>query len=185
MAEAGGDVLRFVLDEAAPDVTVENLLVHLFAGDDTECSHRHCTVAEWDGCLVGLVNAFPTDLLQPLCPQSLSARERHLQPRTDLNDAGSYRLNMIAVDPNLRRAGVGSALIEHTIAAARDGGFERMSLHVWADNKRALAFYRAQGFRMQARADVPFHPALPHQGGSLLMVRRIERGANTTGDTER
>ena len=83
----------------------------MFAKDDNECSRRHCHVAECDGVLAGLVNAFPTALLKDVPDAALSSRERHLKARTDLKDEDSYRLNMIAVDPRFRRLGIASQLL--------------------------------------------------------------------------
>lgn len=169
MDQAGGDVLQFVLDEIAPQVGSRDLLAHMFTAGDNECSHRHCLVAEADGAVVGLANAFPTALLAPMPDGTLSSRERHLKPRTDLNDEGSYRLNMIAVDSRFRRHGIASRLLAGVIEQALAQGYDRVSLHVWADNVTAIGFYRAQGFREIARAGVPWHPALSHAGGSILM----------------
>jgi ribosomal protein S18 acetylase RimI-like enzyme len=170
MAQAGGDVLQFVLDEVAPEVRVLDLLVHMFAKDDNECSRLHCRVAECDGVLAGVVNAFPTALLKDVPDAALSSRERHLKARTDLKDEDSYRLNMIAVDPRFRRLGIASRLLRLAADRALAAGFDRVSLHVWADNESARAFYRARGFVEVARAEVDWHPALPHEGGSILMA---------------
>jgi hypothetical protein len=90
MAEAGDDVLQFVLDEIAPEVTARDLLAHMFTAEDNECSYRYCLVAEALSGLVGLVNAFPTAILKDVPEGMLSSRERHLKARTDLKDEGSF-----------------------------------------------------------------------------------------------
>jgi putative acetyltransferase len=48
-----------------------------------------------------------------------------------------------------RRRGVGSALLQHVITAARRGGLTRLSLETgsWAYFEPARAFYRRHGFR--------------------------------------
>lgn len=173
MEQAGGDVLRFVLDEIAPAVDVRDLLAHMFAGQDNECSHKHCIVAETGGAIVGVVNAFPTELLKDMPDETLSVRERHLKARTKLKDDGSYRLNMIAVDPGIRRRGIASGLLRGVHARAMAEGYRRVSLHVWADNEAACSFYRASGFEVIGHAAVAWHPDLPHAGGSLLMRRML------------
>jgi ribosomal protein S18 acetylase RimI-like enzyme len=45
-----------------------------------------------------------------------------------------------------RGVGIGRALIEATLAAARVAGLSRIELEVLADNERAIALYRAVGF---------------------------------------
>jgi len=72
------------------------------------------------------------------------------------------------VNPAWRRKGVGVRLVEAVIAEAKRQGFRSVTLHVWADNTRAIAFYRVLGFRSVRRANIPWHPELPHVGGSLL-----------------
>lgn len=171
MAQAGGDVLQFVLDDVAPNVTARDLLAHMFAADDSECSYRHCLIATEGAAMVGIVNAFPTALLKDMPDETLSVRERHLEARTNLKDEGSYRLNMIAVDPNVRRQGIASRLVDFVDERARSEGYDRVTLHVWADNATACSFYRAKGFEVIGHAPVPWHPDLPHSGGSLLMRR--------------
>lgn len=46
------------------------------------------------------------------------------------------------------RQGVGRRLSEVTFRAARELGFTRLSATIRADNPRAVAFYRSQGFRI-------------------------------------
>jgi ribosomal protein S18 acetylase RimI-like enzyme len=76
---------------------------------------------------------------------------------------------MITVDPGFRRHGIASQLVRRIAERSAAEGYDRVSLHVWADNGPACAFYRAKGFKEIARAPVPWHPGLPHEGGSILM----------------
>lgn len=52
----------------------------------------------------------------------------------------------LAVIPDARRIGVGTALMEAGEAWARDHGLPALSLDVWSTNKRALAFYQRLGY---------------------------------------
>ena len=56
-------------------------------------------------------------------------------------------LLLMAVDPGLRRSGVGKALWSWLETLARRGGVDRVQLEVRADNLGASAFYGSLGFR--------------------------------------
>lgn len=55
-------------------------------------------------------------------------------------------LNGLTVDPNRRRIGVGRALVEASIEAARNRGARKLSLRVLGGNTGARALYEACGF---------------------------------------
>jgi GNAT superfamily N-acetyltransferase len=63
-------------------------------------------------------------------------------------DAGTGRLRHLFVHEAWRRRGIGRALVEHLVAAAR-GRFDRLRLR----SRDARAFYVRQGFRGTAEAD--------------------------------
>jgi ribosomal protein S18 acetylase RimI-like enzyme len=56
------------------------------------------------------------------------------------------RILSLAVDPEARRLGVATALLEQVEAAARDGGATELVLELREDNTAALALYRSLGF---------------------------------------
>ena len=175
MMYAGENVLRFVLAELAPNLHPRALLAHIAAQDDERQSYRRCLVVELGAIVVGVANAFPAELFRcAIADQNLSPREIHLQSVTALQDWDSFILNSLAVDPRYRGRGIGSGLIEEVSRQARDEGFDRLTLHVWADNRPARRLYRRAGFTVVARAEVADHPELSHRGGSLLMRRRLD-----------
>lgn len=53
----------------------------------------------------------------------------------------------IAVAPDARRRGLGSALLDHLIEHARTSGCRRLHLEVRADNAAAVQLYEEYGFR--------------------------------------
>lgn len=59
----------------------------------------------------------------------------------------------IATDPDMRRRGVGVALVEAAVQASRDAGAAAMHLDVRAGNEPALALYRRVGFAIEGRRD--------------------------------
>src|SRR5262245_42245037 len=56
-------------------------------------------------------------------------------------------LNLLAVDPRYRHAGIGRQLIEWLEETARAGGIFFINLEVRADNGGAQAFYRSLGYQ--------------------------------------
>jgi len=133
-------------------------------------SFERCVVATVGNAVVGMANAFPASLIRQEFPvRDPTWRELLLKPRFELNDWESYLLNNICVAANHRRCGVGTALLKAVVDDATLGGYSFLSLHVWADNKSAIAFYRKLGFRRRGRASIPWHLDLQHEGGSVLM----------------
>jgi len=91
-------------------------------------------------------------------------------PETDDGTADSARGVYIAelvVAPDHRREGHGSTLLD--ALAARFSGYDRLRLTTRADDERALAFYRATGFRVLD--DLPDHY---EAGDGLLLGRDID-----------
>ncbi|MDP1883687.1 MAG: GNAT family N-acetyltransferase, partial [Bradyrhizobium sp.] len=72
-----------------------------------------------------------------------------------------------------RGSGIGARLLGWAEGRAAEAGYERLSLHVWADNVAAVTFYRTRGFIEVGVAGIPTHPRLPHDGGSILMSKAV------------
>jgi ribosomal protein S18 acetylase RimI-like enzyme len=148
------------------------------ASEDLPISYRNCCVATASETIVGSANVFPTDALKnedyAFVP---SDRIDHIRSMLELQDWGSMFLNTLAVSEAHRGSGIGIRLLGWARTRAREAGFDRLSLHVWADNTSALRFYEAQGFVRQGVAKVPTHPRLPRKGGSILMRQIISAGA--------
>ena len=66
-------------------------------------------------------------------------------------DTRHAHLVLLAVEPSLRRSGVGAALFDWLHKIARRGGITQIRLEVRADNADARAFYEKLGFRTTGR----------------------------------
>ena len=64
-------------------------------------------------------------------------------------------------------------LLDWVEGRARSGGFDRVTLHVWADNAPARRLYARHGYVEVEVAAIPWHPRLPHRGGSVLLRKRL------------
>ena len=175
MCIAGGGVYEFLFDDLIPFVTAVDLLSAGIGGERYPVSYRNCRVAALgsDG-IVAAANVFPADLLKEDNYVLLgSERHDHIRPMLELQDWGSMFLNSLAVSDAHRGAGIGARLLEWAEGRAAEAGYERLSLHVWADNISAVTFYRMRGFIEVGIAGIPAHPRLPHNGGSLLMSKAV------------
>jgi ribosomal-protein-alanine N-acetyltransferase len=65
--------------------------------------------------------------------------------------AGEAEILTLAVDPDRRRQGVASALLQAAVGAAQVGGAEVLFLEVAADNAPAIALYAGAGFEPAGR----------------------------------
>lgn len=173
---AGGGVYEFQLDGLFGDAALADVLASGICGVAGNFSHRHMIVAEEaaTGGVVGMAHGYPAEWMRMLDRSFIPPdRLAHLAPFEALQDWDSYFVSALAAAPAWRRRGLGAALLDAAAQKARAGGFPRLSLHVWADNAAALAFYAKAGFVEAGRADMPPHPRLPHVGGSVLLLRAL------------
>jgi ribosomal protein S18 acetylase RimI-like enzyme len=176
MCIAGGGLYEFLFDDLVPFVTAVDVLSAGIGGERYPVSYRNCCVAALGdgGAMIAAANVFPADLLREDHYTLLgSERHDHVRPMLELQDWGSMFLNSLAVSDAHRGSGIGARLLDWAEARAAEAGYDRLSLHVWADNARALNFYRARGFVQTGVADIPPHPRLPHDGGSILMSKPV------------
>lgn len=77
-----------------------------------------------------------------------------------LSVAGEGEILRVAVSPDMRRLGVGAALMEALLAQSRSEALSALSLEVRASNAPALALYSRFGFvRTGLRANYYEHPS--------------------------
>jgi ribosomal protein S18 acetylase RimI-like enzyme len=180
MCVAGGGLYEFLFDRLIPFVRALDLLSPCIAREVYPISYRNCRVATLgqDGEVVAAVNVFPAELLRKDRYVLLGfKRHNHVRPMLKLQDWGSMFLNSLAVSDAHRGSGIGAALLDWAEARTVEAGYDRLSLHVWADNVEAMNFYMARRFVQVGIAQIPPHPRLPHTGGSILMSKRITAAA--------
>ena len=171
---AGGDTLAFILRGIDSTAEATPTYRQMAAEPTGIYSYQNCLVAASGSRIDGMANAFPARLIERESAGAvLTEREEVLRPRTELIDPTSFLLNNIAVLRSHRRLGVGAALLAAVVNEAKQQSFPSVTLHVWADNTEAIAFYLAAGFKELGHAEIPWHPDLPHTGGSLLMTRPV------------
>jgi ribosomal protein S18 acetylase RimI-like enzyme len=131
------------------------------------------TVAEVDGVIAGALTGRPIPI--PYARGDSDDLPGVFAPLLELEAiaAGSWYLNVIAVHPEFRSQGVGSALLRKAEAIARGSEAARMSLIVEAVNAGALKLYLRHGFgEWTRRPYVPF-PGSQDQGDWILLRKDI------------
>ncbi len=171
---AGGGVYEFLLDGLVAGLTAREMLMPGLAGRTGSLSYRQSGVAVMDGRIVGVAHGYPVDWVRTEDYSGLPPdRVAHLASFSTTQDWGSYFLSALAVDPARQRRGIAGRLLAWFYERARTGGFDRVTLHVWADNEGAQRLYAKEGFVELGRAAIPRHPRLPHEGGSVLLCRSV------------
>lgn len=174
LVAAGGGIYEYLLDGLMPGMGVAEMLVPGLAAREGSFSYRHCGVAAEGDSVIGVAHAYPSDWMKSVDRSYLSAdRLEHLRPFDAAQDWGSYFLSALAVAPAWRRRGVAGALLGWVEGRARSGGFDRITLHVWADNAPARRLYARHGYIEVEVAAIAWHPRLPHDGGSVLLRKRL------------
>lgn len=123
----------------------------------TSCTHR----LAWgeDGRLLGYVK-----LIRP-------------SPYTEYSDAiRPIALGQLYTDPARTGEGIGAALMEWALAAARADGHDAVQLSVWSENPGAQRFYRRYGF--EKIADIDFYVG-SHRDDEYLYELRLEEDKGT------
>lgn len=171
---AGDGLFAFLLEEFAPESMLAGLMARTLRQESGGTSWRQCSVAEDNGVIVGMVNAFPAAWLQEEERDILPPdRVQVLEGIEQVQDWQSFLLNGVAVREAWRRQGIGRRLVDWAIEQGQASGSPRVTANVWQDNTSAFDLLHGEGFRVGSRVAIPPHPALPHVGGCLLMVKDL------------
>ena len=66
--------------------------------------------------------------------------------QTDIQDEDALELERIYVSKEVQDSGLGSYLMEQTVAMTKQKGKQYIWLGVWEKNKKAISFYQKHGF---------------------------------------
>jgi len=153
--EAAEGFFRFMLGRHAQDI-----IATAFLQPDHDLSHQNVTFAEHEDAVVGMVSGYTAKQHRASSRRPLkeAAGKRNLRMRIvlilfaplmriidSIADEDFY-LQAIAVDPELRGAGIGSLLLEDAIERGTRNGSARLTLDVAARNSGARRLYARRGF---------------------------------------
>lgn len=173
---ASDGVVDAIYHDLIPGKPVHEILEPRYHRVGTTVSYENCWVATLDGKVVGALHAYPLDAMADDPPDPLVPEERyavadafdHLDPAA----AGTFHINVVALYPEFRGRGIGSALIAQARTLARLAGFDRLSLAVFEENTGALRLYHRLGFEEAARHRAPEHPLVQLSGDLLMLLGR-------------
>ncbi len=83
----------------------------------------------------------------------------------------------IAIHPDLRRRGIGQALIEHVTGVARAKNCVKMMLEVRKSNRSAIALYEKLGFQKTGSRKNYYHDGFLKSEDAILMDFEVNRQA--------
>ena len=89
------------------------------------------------------------------------------------SDSGSMKLEKLYVAPKHHGKGVGRALIEHVVDAARQVGCREVMLNVNRNNGSSIRAYERCGFAIRERGDFPIGNGFVME--DYIMVRALAR----------
>ena len=78
--------------------------------------------------------------------------------------------HIVAVIPEYRGRGIGTELMQIARKQAIEHGYDRLSLVVFEENRKALRLYQGLGYKVTKRASIVPHPLIRCSGDALLMV---------------
>ena len=131
-------------------------------------SYQNCKMVELHGAVVGMLVAFPMEV-----DEEYEEPDPILVPYSVLEEDHSYYICGMAVDPEHRRKGIGTALMAEAEKGCRELGFRKLSLIVFEQNVEARRLYERSGYMERRRHPVVPHPLIHYTGDALLMVKNI------------
>ena len=129
---------------------IENLSA-VCAMKDVLYSYENTLIAEVDGERVGIMISYDGALYSNLRVKTFSnvgdALKCDFSNMADEAKAGEYYLDTLAVSPDMRRKGIGRALLTAALERGRKTGIEKATLLVSPKNPPALRLYSHMGFK--------------------------------------
>ena len=142
------------------EAQTEAAIRYIFGPDTRLITDGTYFVVEEDGALAGCGGWSRRRTLYG-GDQMKSDEDPYLDPRTE-----AARIRAFFVHPSFARRGVGSAIVDACLEAARAAGFQRIEL---ASTLPGVPFYRALGFEEREPMEAPM------PDGTALPIIRMER----------
>ena len=174
---AGHGFLNVLYENVFPDRRLEGIIVERRILNPRSIGHlRHWLVASsLSGEVLGAANFFAPAALDEIDPDDAVPADRGgifepfrlLDPLT----ADSIHVNMLAVFPQHRGRGIAHALIDQTLAIAREAGLPAVTLLTFEEDRRLVDYYRRLGFAITGSSPVVPHPYFQHSGNVIAMLK--------------
>jgi len=135
--------------------------------ENTDFSYENCEIAEFDGKVAGMLFGFRMD---PPEPDAEPMDDPVLKPYAELELPNSFYIAGIAIQPELRSTGIGSALLARAHRQARADGYKQASLIAFERNVDAVRLYERLGYRIIDRRPLVPHPLIHYKDGDALLM---------------
>lgn len=178
------DVLFGIPDHARALKALQSFFEH----PKNRFSHTLTQVAEVDGQIAGLLLAYPSDqdLILTLPLAGLILKEYGLAGALSVggrgislsggkeHGRGEYYIAHVATQPQFRRRGAATALLQQAETQARERGLAKCSLIVDIGNENARLLYARQGYKVVETVNMPKLEKKYGTLGYLRMVKRLQ-----------
>jgi ribosomal protein S18 acetylase RimI-like enzyme len=162
--------------QATDDRTPLDVGAEMYASNEGDYSFRNCRIAGVEGTRAGVLLSFPMPARDPAAtapPPPFDGTDV-FAPYKYLEAPDTWYICGVALLPDFRGLGIGTALMQLARQQARDHGYERLSLVVFEENAAALRLYLRLGYRIVDRAPIVPHPLIRARGDALLMVAPVD-----------
>jgi ribosomal protein S18 acetylase RimI-like enzyme len=158
---------------AGPNETALEVGIRRAKREEGGFSYRHATVAEIGGKVAGLLLGYR--LADPYDAGDVAALPDMVRPLVELEAKapGSWYVNALAVFPEHRGKGLGSALLAQAERIARETRCAELSIIVADQNEGAKRLYARTGYRIAGRRPLIAFAGFPHTGDWVLMTKPV------------
>lgn len=158
--------------QATGDRTPLDVGAEMYASDLGDYSYRNCRIAEVSERPIGMLLSFPMPARAPGQAPAAPPFDGTdvFAPYKYLEAPDTWYVCGVAVIPEYRGSGTGTALMGLARDQARAHGYDRLSLVVFEEKAPVLRLYQRLGYETIARAPVVPHPLIRVAGDALLMV---------------
>lgn len=161
MHSSGVELYNFIFNTT--DKTAIDFIRHEFKSGQGFCGYKNVTVVIEDGRVIATGCFFDGNIFSKLSMGTVKnifsfygifkawpvlARARHTGSVMRTPRRNEIYLSNFGVNPEHRGSGIGSKLMAHQRKAAKDNGYQYLSLDVADNNPRAETLYTRMGFKV-------------------------------------
>lgn len=174
--ETSGGLVDYLLTGIIPFVSPHKILTSQVLSEKSNFSYTNSIVCVDGDDIIGLILAYSwkkqvmPDMMRCYLPKNKYAAVEELMNSAEPE---SLFINTFWVAERHRGEGLADVLMDVAEDWAKREGFQRVSLHVWKENKRAVNFYGRNGFTVCKEMKLPDDELLPFKTGKLQMSKDL------------
>ena len=136
-------------------------------------SYRNARIIRQKGFVAGMIISYQLD--DPYTLESIEEYPEVIRPLVLLESEapGSWYINAIATNEDLRGQGIASCLMSEAEAFAKSNSVDCMSLIVASENESAKSLYLTLGYERVSSLPVVAYPSSIHGGDWDLMIKKL------------